>query len=362
MINQLQQEKSTASNIKSKATRKNVLSALEKIIQHLKLFRQAPPNGLVAFAGNVSPIEGREDIKLWSFEPPEKMDTKVYWCDQVFVLNPLKDLIEEKEIYGLIVLDAGGATVGLLKGKRVIQLKRIDSNVPSKTVKGGMSAGRYDRLRENAVIEFLNKVGEEASNILLQQPKLKGVLIGGPGPVKETFFKEDYLNYQIKNKVLGVKDIGYTDEYGLEELVNRSQDLLKEAAVAKERELLQKFFTELQKEGNVIYGYEETMRALDVGAVDLLLISEGFDWVRASLKCQNNHIEEKDLSKNVAKNQICGKCGQPFSVEKSEELIDILTEKALQHGTKFELVSTDTREGVQFKEIGGVGAMLRFKV
>ena len=76
VINQLIQEKSTASNIKSKATRKNVLTALEKIIQHLRLFKQTPENGLVTFCGNVSEVEGKEDIKIWSFESPVRMNQK----------------------------------------------------------------------------------------------------------------------------------------------------------------------------------------------------------------------------------------------------------------------------------------------
>lgn len=99
IINQLNNEKSTAINIKSKATKKNVLAALEKIIGHLRIFKQTPHNGLIVFCGNVSEVEGREDLKIWSFEPPEKMNTKVYWCDQVFVLDPLEDMVNEKEVY-----------------------------------------------------------------------------------------------------------------------------------------------------------------------------------------------------------------------------------------------------------------------
>ncbi|MCX8176650.1 MAG: peptide chain release factor aRF-1, partial [Candidatus Bathyarchaeota archaeon] len=216
VANQLFEEKGTANNIKSKSTRKNVLAALEKIIQHLKTFRQTPANGLVIFCGNVSPVEGKEDIQLWSFEPPEKLNTKLYWCDQVFVLDPLKEMISEKEVFGLIVLDAREATIGLLEGKRIVVLKRIESTVPSKTVKGGMSQGRYDRLREDAINEFLTKVGGEASQIFLKHEKMLGVIIGGPGPVKEQFVRGGYLNYMVQKKVLGVKDIGYTDEYGLE--------------------------------------------------------------------------------------------------------------------------------------------------
>jgi peptide chain release factor subunit 1 len=359
--NQLFQEKGTASNIKSKTTRKNVLTALEKIIQHFKLFKKTPENGLVVFCGNISAVEGKEDIKFWSYEPPVKMQNKIYWCDQTFVLDPLKDLIAEKEIYGLIVLDAREATLGVLKGKTIEKLKNVDSTVPSKTVKGGMSQGRYDRLRDDALTEFLRKVGEEFSQMLLAQEGLKGVIIGGPGPVKETFYKDKNLHYQIHAKVLGVKDIGYTSDYGLEELVNKSQDLLKEAAISKEREILEKFFTELKNEGNVVYGLAETDKALDRGAVETLLLSEDFDWVHAKLKCSCGSSEEKDVSKKLVEKQKCSSCGQTLSVERIEEIAEKMAEKANTMGAKVEYISNETREGNQFKEIGGIGAFLRFK-
>ncbi|MEM5772920.1 MAG: peptide chain release factor aRF-1 [Candidatus Aenigmatarchaeota archaeon] len=361
-VNQLFQEKGTASNIKSKTTRKNVLTALEKILQHLKLFRKTPDNGLVIFCGNVSEVEGRDDIRLWSYEPPVPISQKIYWCDQTFVLDPLRDLISEKEVYGLIVLDAKEATIGLLKGKKVEKLKSLESTVPSKTVKGGMSQKRYDRLRDDALNEFLVKVGEEASNLLLKQEKLKGVLIGGPGPVKETFYDKNYLHYQIQKKVLGVKDIGSTDEYGLEELVFKAQDLLKEAMISKEREIMQKFFTELKNNGNVVYGFEETKKALEAGAVDLLLISEEFNWLHVKFKCVCGFAEEKDLPRFLVEKQKCPNCGQKLIEEESRELLDELVEKASSLGTRVEYISTETSEGIQFKELGGIGAFLRYKI
>ncbi|MEM5766130.1 MAG: peptide chain release factor aRF-1 [Candidatus Aenigmatarchaeota archaeon] len=360
--NQIFQEKGTASNIKSKTTRKNVLTALEKILQHLKLFKKTPDNGLVIFCGNVSEIEGKEDIKLWSYEPPIPISQRIYWCDQNFVLDPLRDLISEKEVYGLIVLDAKEATIGLLKGKRTEKLKTMESTVPSKTVKGGMSQKRYDRLRDDALNEFLVKVGEEASNLFIKQENLKGVIIGGPGPVKEIFYDKKYLHYQIQNKVLGVKDIGSTDEYGLEELVFKSQDLLKEAIISKERNLMQKFFIELKNNGNVVYGLEETKKALEAGAVDVLLVSEDFSWVRVKFRCICGFSEEKNLLKFLIEKQKCPNCGQKLIVEESCDLVDELVEKASSLGTKVEYISTETSEGIQFKELGGIGAFLRYKI
>jgi peptide chain release factor subunit 1 len=362
VINQIFQEKGTASNIKSKNTRKNVLTALEKIIQHLKLFKQTPPNGLVVFCGNVSPVEGKDDIKLWSFEPPIKMNQKIYWCDQTFVLDPLKDLIKEKEVYGLIVLDGKEASIGILKGKTLEPLKQMDSNVPSKTVKGGMSQRRYDRIIEDALNEFFTKVAEIASQLLLQQPELKGVIIGGPGPTKESFARGNYLHYELQKKLLGVKDTGYTGDYGLQELVERSDDLMKEAAVVKERELMQQFYSELQKGGNVVYGYRETVRALEMGAVETLLVSEGFDWAHVKLKCECENEVEKDLAKKIVESQVCSKCGKKMKVEEMRELVNDITEKAKSLGTKLEFISIGTREGMQFKELGGIGAFLRYKL
>jgi peptide chain release factor subunit 1 len=359
--NQLMQEKSTAANIKSKTTRKNVLAALEKIIQHLKLFKETPPNGMVIFCGNVSPVEGREDIKLWSFEPPEKINVKVYWCDQVFVLDPLKELVREKEIFGLIVLDAREATIGLLRGKNIVPLKHLESTVPSKTVKGGMSAARFDRLREDAINEFLTKVGEKASELFLEQKDLKGIIIGGPGPIKERFVRENYLNYQIQKKLLGVKDVSYTDEYGLKELVNRSQDLLEKTALAKERELMQRFFSELGKGGNVVYGLEETSAALEKGAIEALLISEDLDLVRVSFKCQNQHKTEKILPKDMIKKQRCEICKNPLVAENMISLIDELSEKAKKFGAEVHFISSSTDEGKEFRKLGGIGGFLKWR-
>ena len=51
-----------------------------------------------------------------------------------------------------------------------------------------------------------------------------------------------------------------------------------------------------------------------------------------------------------------------MSLQEKKELSEILTQKAIEFGAKVELISTDTREGKQFKEIGGVGALLRYKI
>ena len=51
---QLEGERSTAENIKSKQTRSNVIDALNMIVRELKNYKQTPQNGFAIFCGNIS--------------------------------------------------------------------------------------------------------------------------------------------------------------------------------------------------------------------------------------------------------------------------------------------------------------------
>lgn len=360
---QITNEKSTAQNIKSKTVRKNVVSALERITQHLKLYKQTPENGLVIFSGNISEREGVADIEIFALEPPEPLKQKLYWCDQKFVLDPLKDMIREKEVYGLIVIDKSEADVGVLHGKKVRSLKHLESLVPGKTDKGGWSANRYARIREGLLHDFMKKVGDVASQHFNDLKDLKGLIIGGPGPVKDKFIEGKFLRYDFQKKILSVVDTSYTGEYGLEETVNRSEEVLKEASVMKEKKLLARFFDELGKDsGLATYGIKEVVEALKTGSVEVLLISEHFDWVKARLKCAKCG-EEKEvvMARKKAEGKKCKKCDELYEILAEKDLTDEIIKLSEEMGTEVEMVSVDTKEGNQLKEMGGIGGILRYK-
>ncbi len=134
---QLEAEKGTAKNIKSTSTRKNVTDSLDKISRELKNYKKTPDNGLALFCGNVSKVEGQSDLQVWQFEPPEELRMRLYRCDKEFVLDPLKEMTEIKEVYGLVVMDRKEATIGVLEGKRIEVLQKMSSGVPSKVRAGG---------------------------------------------------------------------------------------------------------------------------------------------------------------------------------------------------------------------------------
>ncbi len=134
---QLESEKGTAKNIKSTATRKNVSDALDKIVRHLKTLKKTPKNGLAIFCGNTSDVAGQQDLQLWDLEPYLPVKVRLYRCDKEFVLDPLKEMLAVKEIFGLLVMDRKEATIGVLEGKRIEKLQHLTSGVPSKVRAGG---------------------------------------------------------------------------------------------------------------------------------------------------------------------------------------------------------------------------------
>ncbi len=358
--NLISNEIALTQNVKSKTVRKNVISALTKIQQHLKLYKKTPDRGLAIFCGNVAENEGDSDIKLWSFEPPEPIKTKLYWCDQKFELEPLEDMVKEKDIYGLLVMDRREATFGILKGKKMKIVQNLDSIVPGKTRAGGQSAARYGRIREGMLNDFLKEVGDCYKKVF-SDDDLKGIIVGGPGPIKEKFLNENYINEDLKKKVIGVKDTGYTGEGGLNELLNRSEDLLKEAKISKEKKVLKLFFEELQsRHPKATYGIEEVKKAIEIGAAETVLISEDLEWEEVEYLCDCGFGEKKIVKIEEKENQKCPKCKKQMEIVGEMDIIDAFEDLAKQTGSKIEIISKESSEGEQFFLMGGIGAILRF--
>ncbi len=314
----ISQEQALTRNVKNKTVRKNVLSTLEKISQELKLYKKLPENGMVIFCGNVSKEEGKADIKLWTVIPLEKLSIKLYWCGQTFNLKPLKELIKEKNNYGIICLDKSSADIAIVSGKKVNLLKHLDSIVPGKTRAGGQSSVRFYRVRENLLISFLQKISRTART-LLEKFDLKGIIISGPGPIKEKFYNEGHLPTNLKKKVIGLIDCSDIGEPGVRETLERGRELIKETEFVKEQDLLKDFFVRLSKgKGEVVYGEDDTIETLKEGKVEVVLVSVDFE-----------------------------------NLDRIEELCE-------QTNTKVEMISTSSQEGVEFKNIGGIGAILRY--
>jgi peptide chain release factor subunit 1 len=355
--NQLRSEQSTAENIKSKPVRKNVVSALEKIIRELQMFKKTPPHGLAIFCGNISEKEGSTDLQIWVIEPPVEVKVKMYWCDQKFVMEPLEDMVKERQIYGIICLDKSECDIALLRGKKLEPIVHFDSIVPGKTRAGGQSSARFSRVREGMLNDWLKHCAEAANKIFEEHAKeVLGIIVSGSGPIKEMFFKEDYLHGQVKQKVIGIIDTSYTGDFGLQETIEKSDTLLKEEEVTKEKKLIQSFFTELQKpHGKAVYGINDVKKAIEAGAAEKVIVSEN-STLRVYDMINQQTDEKKEVYSSVKPNE------PGWLILGEKDVYDYLEDLALNYGTSITAVSADTREGTQFLELGGVGAFLRFNI
>ncbi|MCI4336015.1 MAG: peptide chain release factor aRF-1 [Thermoplasmata archaeon] len=366
----LRNEYAQSSNIKSRTTRKNVMWAIESLMNRVRQYKEPPANGVAFFVGNKAVGADKTDPVTFIVEPPEPLNTYLYRCDSTFFLDPLQSMVHEPEMWGLIVMDRAEVTLGLLRGKRIEPLRNRQSLVPSKHGRGGQSAHRFERMIEHAAHEFFVKCGEMANELFLpKKDLLKGILLGGPGATKEYFYKETYLHYELQQKIVQpLFDVGYTDEYGLRELVERATQTLHGLELTEEKRIIQQLLGEIRKAeaGLAAYGERDVLAALAAGAVDTLLVSEGLRRRHVTIRCPTcgNEFERTAPDDEVDKILAapCPKCGSnAITLVRSADYVEELFEKATSSSASVRMISSESEEGEMLaKAFGGVAALLRY--
>jgi peptide chain release factor subunit 1 len=373
VLNTLRDEYGTASNIKSTTTRKNVMDAIVKVQQRLKLFKEPPENGLVIFCGAIPQNgPGSERIETYVIVPPEPIHIYLYRCDARFHTEHLQEMLREKETYGILLIDASEATLATLQGRRLEIVMNLTSGVPGKTRAGGQSARRYERLRDMRLQEYFTRVGRHANEAFLPIENLKGLILGGPGPTKYDFEKGDHLNYMLKDKILDVIDTSYVEEQGVKEIVEKAPEIMRKIRYIEEKKLMQQFLYEIGHDtGLVTYGEEEVRRALQNGSVRILLLSDDLDKVRVTLKCNACGYQEQQTLKTQMligleqslSGKPCPKCKAPaLGVAETQDVVEDFAQLAEYTNAEVEMISGESEEGQMLKNsFGGVVAILRFK-
>lgn len=373
VISTLRDEYGTASNIKSTTTRKNVMDAIVKVQQRLKLFKEPPETGLVIFCGAILQNgPGSERIETYVIMPPEPIHIYLYRCDARFHTEHLQEMLREKETYGILLIDASDATFATLQGRRLEIVRKMTSGVPGKTRAGGQSARRYERLRDMRLQEYFTRVGRHADETFLPIENFKGLILGGPGPTKYDFEKGDYLNYMLNEKIIDVIDTSYVEEQGVKEIVEKAPEIMRKVRYIEEKELMKQFLYEIGHDtGLVTYGEDEVRKSFQMGAVRTLLLSDGLDSSRVTVKCNACGYQEQRTVKNQALTSLgqelsgksCPKCNaSALVVAETQDIVDELAQLAEYTNANVEVISGETEEGQMLKNsFGGIAALLRFK-
>lgn len=256
----------------------------------------------------------------------KRMMSKQVFKSSILAYVKDKNLYKQlEEIYNFPILPVKIASIE----KRNENVEMADISVGNKNfIANGVivhnSAQRFARLREGAYKEHFKKIAEYMKNQFLPLGNnLKGIIVGGPGTTVNDFLQKEYLTGDLQKKIIGTKDLSYTEEFGLQELLDKSEDLLAEEEVTREKKAVQQFFNEFRENPKkVTYGETQTLKALEMNAVNILLLSENL----------------------------------------SEDRIFELEEKAHKGGAIVKIISTETREGTQLKELGGIAAILRYEI
>ncbi|KAG9103617.1 Polypeptide release factor (eRF1) in translation termination [Ceratobasidium sp. 370] len=366
----LTQEYGTASNIKSRVNRLSVLAAITSTQQRLKLYNRVPPNGLVLFVGTILTDEGKERKVAFDFEPHKPINTSLYLCDNKFHTEALSELLESDSKFGFIVMDGNGSLFGTLSGNTREVIHKFTVDLPKKHGRGGQSALRFSRLRDEKRHNYVRKVAELAVQHYITNDKVNvaGLVLAGSADFKTELNQSDMFDPRLAAKVIKVVDVSYGGENGFNQAIELAAESLSNVKFVQEKKLIQKYFDEISQDtGKYCFGVDDTLKGLEMGAVETLIVWENLDVTRYILRNAAGeevivHVakdQEKDREKFLDKSTglEMEQAAEPMS------LLEWFADKYKEFGATLEFVSNRSQEGSQFvKGFGGIGGILRYKV
>jgi len=375
VISQLRNEAGTASNIKSDMTRNHVQDALSTTIEYLKKFKTTPENGLVIFCGAI-PNEkgiGKEKIELYPIEqPPKPVQISLYRCDDHFWTDHLKDMLKDDKAIGILAIDTQEAGIGILTGNEVKTVDSLTSGVAGKHRQGGQSARRFERLRENELNEFYHRIADHAKRVFIGEYNVTGIIVGGPGPTKENFLKEEYLDYRLQKGIIATLDTSYSGSEGVREILDkaRKEGVLQEYRLMEEKQIMDKFMSAVHTgKGLAIYGIHDVINAAKNGVAEIVVVTDDISNVKLEFKCkvcksvQEKVVERSEVmaTKQLNLSKQCPSCGATDYEVTEKDIVEYLEELTTLTGSRLEVISGKTEEGAQLASLGKAGAILRYK-
>ena len=367
----LADEYGTASNIKSRVNRLSVLGAITSTQQRLKLYNKCPKNGLVMYCGTVVTDEGKEKKVNIDFEPFKSINTSLYLCDNKFHTEDLNELLMDDEAFGFIVMDGNGSLYGTVQGSAREVLHKFSVDLPKKHGRGGQSALRFARLRLEKRHNYVRKVAEMATQLFVpdgQKPNIQGLILAGSADFKSELMRSDLFDQRLSKIVIKMVDVSYGGLHGFNQAIDYSADTLSEVKLMKEKKLLQKYMDEISQDtGKYCFMIDDTLKALELGAVEDLIVWENLDINRYALR--NSSTSEElvvHLNPEQEKNESFfhdPETGVELEVIEKEAMVEWLANHYKDYGCNLEFVTDRSGEGTQFvKGFGGIGGILRWKV
>ena len=369
----LTEEYGTASNIKSRVNRLSVLSAITSTQQKLKLYNKVPTNGLLIYCGTIVTDEGKEKMVNIDLEPFKPINTSLYLCDNKFHVECLTELLESDMRFGFIVIDGNGALFGTLCGNTREVIHKITVDLPKKHGRGGQSALRFSRLRTEKRHNYVRKVAEIAVQVFITNDKVNvaGIVLAGSADFKSDLKNSDMFDQRLNAKVIKLVDVSYGGENGFNQAIDLCGEVLEGVKFIQEKKLIQKNFDEISMDtGKFCFGVDDTIKAMELGAVETLIVWENLD-INRFLLTNPSTGATKILYLNPAQEKLRSlflgqdENGAEIELEVTEKmsLVEWFANNYMNFGAALEFVTDKSQEGAQFvRGFGGIGGLMRYPV
>jgi peptide chain release factor subunit 1 len=344
----LTDELGAASNIKSRVNRQSVLTAITSCLQKLKNYtNKAPKNGLVLFCGEIICPDGKEKKINIDYIPFKPISGSGYICDSSFHTDCLQPLLQSDDQFGFIIMDGSGCCYAMLQSNNKSIINQFSVDLPKKHGRGGQSAVRFGRLREEAYGHYIRKCSELATQCFIKNdvPNVKGIILAGCANFKNKLYDSNLFDPRLKSIVIKIIDISYGGENGLNQAIQATGDVLSMVKINQERKVLTDFFTEISKDTNkYVFGCKEVMDAIDARSIEKVICYENYEGQRYTLK--NGKIVYKQPTTEVID---------------TIPIIDWLADNYQEYSFELIIVSDKSEQGTQFvKGFGGIGGILRY--
>ena len=192
----------------------------------------------------------------------------VYMASKRPFLKPFYDVLKINHDVLLVILDQKSAKIQKFHGNQIVQESKLRIDLQGRHRKGGQSQGRFLRARQTKIHVFFKKVATKVKEI---DSSSELILLGGIGPAKTEFFGE--LDSKLTKKCRFVENLSFSTPINniekkiihhlyqhrrkyVEEIIKKYEKLVKDGLTAKRN--------------NVIY------KALEIGAVDTLIVSTNY--------------------------------------------------------------------------------------
>jgi len=217
---------------------------------------------------------------------------------------------------------------------------------------------------------YVRKVAETAVQLFISndKPNISGMILAGSADFKTELSQSDMFDPRLQGKIIKLVDVSYGGENGFNQAIELAAESLANVKFIQEKKLINSYFDQISQDtGKYCFGVDDTLRALEMGAVETLICWENLDIQRYSLKNHTTgelkilHLtteQEKDKTHFTDKDT-----GVELELEESMPFLEWLANNYKNFGATLEIITDRSQEGSQFvRGFGGIGGMLRYKV